>query len=163
MARKRQARRCKARRSDGQPCRAYAITGGVVCAAHGGRAPRVRQEARVRHVRAALRVAFAKADARWRREAEEWQVGRILAVADLLGISPADVTPLLMGWCVIEYGIPGEETMPQIRVDRRYGPRSRAQLATRAARQAARKAAAADPRATSRNTLPGGTPPAATR
>ena len=55
MAPNRQARRCKARRSDGQPCRAYAIIGGVVCAAHGGRAPRVRQAARVRHVRGAAR------------------------------------------------------------------------------------------------------------
>lgn len=38
-------RRCTARRSSGDPCRAWAIRGGSVCAVHGGRAPQVRQRA----------------------------------------------------------------------------------------------------------------------
>lgn len=142
MARKRQARRCKARRSDGQPCRAYAITGGVVCAAHGGSAAHVRYQARLRQVRASLRLAFDQADARWRREAVEWQVRRFLGAASILGISPADVTLGDILYLVIEGQLPGEADAPRIRVDRRYGPRTPAQLATRAARQAARKVAA---------------------
>lgn len=42
------AQRCTAHRSDGEPCRAYAITGGRVCVYHGGKAPQVREAARKR-------------------------------------------------------------------------------------------------------------------
>jgi hypothetical protein len=38
--------RCTARRSDGQPCQATAIKGGLVCLAHGGSAPQVQLPAR---------------------------------------------------------------------------------------------------------------------
>jgi len=80
VARKRQARRCRAHRSDGRPCKAYAI----------------------------------------------------------LGVSPEHVTPGDLLWLAVDDQIPREDAMPKIRVDRRPGPRTRAQLATRAARQAAR-------------------------
>ncbi len=39
-------RRCHARRTDGEPCRRYAIRGGVVCRVHGGAAPQVVANAR---------------------------------------------------------------------------------------------------------------------
>jgi hypothetical protein len=143
VARKRQARRCEARRSDGQPCGAFAITGGWVCAAHGGSARRVRHAARARQVRDTLNLAFGQAYQRWRREAGEWQVRRFLAAASILGVSPADVTPGDILYLVWEGQLPGEASAPRIRVDRRYGPRTRGQLATRAARQAERKALAA--------------------
>lgn len=39
-------RRCHARRTDGEPCRRYAIRGGVVCRVHGGAAPQVIANAR---------------------------------------------------------------------------------------------------------------------
>ena len=56
MARKRQALKCSGHRSgDGQPCEAYAINGGKVCAAHGGRAPQVKAAA-------VLNVAERKAE-----------------------------------------------------------------------------------------------------
>jgi hypothetical protein len=145
VARKRQARRCHARRSDKEPCKAYAILGGTVCAAHGGNARRVRHAAAFHYWHARLGYAYDVAYKRWRREAENWQVRRILAAASILGISPERVTPGDLLWLGVEGRIPGEDTMPQIRVDRRYGPRTRAQLATRAARQAARKAAATAP------------------
>lgn len=48
MARVRQARPCRARRRDGQPCRCYAINGGFVCRAHGGTLPVVQRKARER-------------------------------------------------------------------------------------------------------------------
>lgn len=42
------AQRCTAHRSDGEPCKAWAITGGDVCVYHGGKAPQVREAARKR-------------------------------------------------------------------------------------------------------------------
>ena len=39
---------CGATRTNGQPCRAWAIHGGTVCATHGGRAPQVVEAARRR-------------------------------------------------------------------------------------------------------------------
>jgi hypothetical protein len=141
VARNRQALRCSARRTDGQPCGAYAITGGTVCAAHGGSAPAVRASAQLRYWSARTGYAFDTAYKRWRGEVREWQVPRVLAAAGVLGISPAEVTEFELGYLAVDGRIPGEDTMPAVRVDRRYGPRTRAQLATRAARQAARKAA----------------------
>lgn len=43
--RERPAVRCSAKRTDGQPCKAWAIHGGTVCRAHGGSAPQVRAKA----------------------------------------------------------------------------------------------------------------------
>lgn len=44
-SRYRQRERCSARRSDGEPCQAWAIHGAAVCSAHGGRAPEVARKA----------------------------------------------------------------------------------------------------------------------
>lgn len=46
---------CRAHRSDGRPCRRWAIRGAAVCPAHGGRAPQVRRAAAER-VRVAVEV-----------------------------------------------------------------------------------------------------------
>lgn len=46
MAKRRQARKCTGRRTDGNPCGNYAVNGATVCAAHGGRAPQVKAKAR---------------------------------------------------------------------------------------------------------------------
>ena len=141
MARKRPACRCGARRSDGQPCRAYAITGGRVCRVHGGGAPQVRRMARIRSIEASLWPAVDRALDRQRRETFDWQVTRVLGAASLLGVPPDQMTAGDILLCVVDGVLPGEDSMPALRVDRRYGPRSRRQLATRAARQAQRKAA----------------------
>src|SRR5437763_16940592 len=53
-ARLRPGVRCAAHRAEGRPCRAWAIHGGWVCAAHGGRAPQVRYAAQRRLEMAAL-------------------------------------------------------------------------------------------------------------
>ena len=42
-----QARRCTAKRSNGQPCKRWAIKGAMVCTAHGAAAPQVRAKAAV--------------------------------------------------------------------------------------------------------------------
>lgn len=40
--------RCGARRSNGEPCRKWAIRGGTVCPTHGGSAPQVQRGAKLR-------------------------------------------------------------------------------------------------------------------
>ena len=112
-----------------------------MCTAHGGSAPQVRAEARVRHWEARIKYAVDQAYDRWQRELTDWEARRILGAASVLGIDPADVTAGDLLWCVVEYGLPGTDTMPRLRVDGRYGPRTRAQLAARAARQGTREAA----------------------
>ena len=73
MARARQARRCRARRRDGQPCGCYAINGGVTCRVHGGTLPRVKRKARER----LIEVDAARAFGAWLRspayrEYQDW-------------------------------------------------------------------------------------------
>jgi hypothetical protein len=46
----RQALACTARRSDGSPCRAWAMTGQVVCSTHGGRSPQAKAAAKRRGI-----------------------------------------------------------------------------------------------------------------
>ena len=60
MARIRPARPCGARRTNGEPCRNFAMLGGRVCHAHGGRAPQVRQAARRRLTEAAVMNVLAR-------------------------------------------------------------------------------------------------------
>lgn len=92
--------------------------------AHGGGAPQVRHEARVRRFEESVRKAFDLAYARWLEECREWQVQRIVTTSMLLGIPPAEVTAIDFVLCRMEHGVPeGEDTRPKIRVDRRYGPR----------------------------------------
>lgn len=124
MARVRPANRCTARRTNGQPCGNYSIHGGTVCAAHGGRSPQVRAAARARVVESQLRRGFAVSWARHRRALAEWNVDRIVATAELLGMPVEKVTRADIVECHLRYGWPplsGGE--PQIKYDRRYGPR----------------------------------------
>jgi hypothetical protein len=72
MARIRQARRCSARRKDGQPCGNYAIIGGRVCRIHGGAAPQVRRKAKERLLMAACYRALVRlSNSRSAREHQE--------------------------------------------------------------------------------------------
>lgn len=48
---------CSAHRSDGEPCPNYAMAGSTVCHAHGGRAPQVRDSARVKLLEARAQQA----------------------------------------------------------------------------------------------------------
>jgi hypothetical protein len=125
VARMRQARRCRAHRGDGQPCRAWAMMGGFVCRAHGGSASRVRYAAHCRLTEANCLREFEVTYARLLRELAAWHWERVTVTAQLLGIRPADVRPSDIGVCRGWFGVPaGPETAPRIRHDRRFGPRA---------------------------------------
>jgi hypothetical protein len=59
VAKIRQARRCRAHRRDGRPCRCYAVTGAFVCRMHGGAAGQVKRKARERVVEQSARRLLA--------------------------------------------------------------------------------------------------------
>lgn len=50
MARRRQARKCSAKRTDGEPCESFAVTGAHVCRSHGGSAGQVLRKAAQRRL-----------------------------------------------------------------------------------------------------------------
>lgn len=52
--------RCTAHRTNGEPCGNYAMTGGRVCHAHGGRAPAVRKAAQRRLLEARMHKEIAE-------------------------------------------------------------------------------------------------------
>lgn len=124
MARVRQARRCRARRTNGQPCRAWAINGGYVCRAHGGATRAAKRAAEWRLVRASVWREYRAEQERLARELARWQASRVVVAASLLGIAAQDVTERDIFWCAIWHGIPGGPR-PQRRRDRRYGRRAR--------------------------------------
>ncbi len=69
---RRQAQRCTARsKRTGEPCQAYAIEGGTICAAHGGRAPQVKRKAAERLEPAAAEQAVVTYGLP--REIDPWQ------------------------------------------------------------------------------------------
>src|SRR3954447_5674751 len=89
MARVRQARRCTARRTNGMPCRCYAIVGGRTCRVHGGAAGQVRAAAHRRVLEARTTVICAREAARHELDLILWQHARREVAAQLLGL-PAD-------------------------------------------------------------------------
>ena len=124
MSRVRQARRCRAHRSDGQPCRAWAISGGFVCRAHGGATTAARMAAERRLDHASVWRAFRAAQQRLADDTAAWQADRILTAASRLGVPAAEVTERDIRRCRFLYGVPSAPR-PQMRQDRRYGRRVR--------------------------------------
>jgi hypothetical protein len=83
VARKRQARKCKGHRRDGEPCGNYAMTGGLVCTMHGGKSPQAlaAAERRVTEEKAqALAARFVIPVRTTAREALTEELGRVTAL-----------------------------------------------------------------------------------
>jgi hypothetical protein len=92
----RQALRCKATNSAGDPCEAYSILGGEVCVAHGGAAPQVRQAAkrRLAEKRALRQLGDVEVDEiRDPIRAMKQTVAEVVALKDHLA-SMLDATPM---------------------------------------------------------------------
>lgn len=119
MARKRPAVHCRANRTNGEPCRAWAIVGGTVCWAHGGAASQVQHAAYVALVEARLRRAFAHDWARLEHEVREWQIRRYVFAAMALNIPVEQVDEAAIWWAYSEAGR-RSEPRPVIRHDRRF-------------------------------------------
>jgi hypothetical protein len=88
----RQARRCSAHRTNGEPCSGWAIKGGSVCRTHGGAAPQTLQAARMRLLAAAdpaaaelVRIALN------RKEPRAVQLAAIRDLLDRAGLSARQV------------------------------------------------------------------------
>jgi len=124
VARVRQARRCSARRTNGEPCRAYAIVGGTVCRVHGGSAPQVRHAAYVAAFEARARRQFESDLRRLAKRRQDWMIRRIVITSLLLDIPPEKVDRWDIILCHVEHGVPELEdsapTFATLPRDRRF-------------------------------------------
>jgi hypothetical protein len=127
MARVRPARRCRARsKRTGLPCGAFAVVGAVVCRMHGAAASRVRVAAAQRLERLALERAMVHAEQLLAVRIEAWIAERREVAGELLGKPAEEVTPEDVRHCSLVYGRPDPyDPGPQLRLDRRFGPRRR--------------------------------------
>ncbi len=118
MPRTRWAVPCRAHRSDGQPCGAWAIRG---VGTHGGASPNARATARERLVQDDFHRAYEGERRAYEQRLRGWQVTRIVAAAELLDMDPARVAaaPVLVGFAEYwHHAVPPAE--PTMRSDRRY-------------------------------------------
>lgn len=120
MAKVRQARKCRARRTDGHPCQGWAIVGATVCRAHGGAAPQVQRAAYYANFEQWAYRVFEHEMQRQHRARVEWMARRIAVVSSLLGVPVEQVTEAHIWECIILHGEPrySEPVMPPR--DRRY-------------------------------------------
>lgn len=134
MARVRQRARCAASCTDGTPCDAYAITGGRVCSAHGGRAPQVVVAAKLRLLEDSVDRQIEQAHRSHRERLIDWWAARVTWVADQIGEDPVQLAQEAAGrrwWVSLSRPLdtewpPGlrDADEPVLRFDRRYGPRT---------------------------------------
>lgn len=77
---------CKAKRTNGQPCKAQAIKGGRVCRTHGGAAPQVREAARERLLALVDPALGVLARAVRKRKSAQWEPSatELRAVSEIL-------------------------------------------------------------------------------
>lgn len=135
MTRRRWRHRCRAERVSGDPCRAWAISGGTVCTAHGGASPQVRRAAEVRLAELSLRRALDHARTRHAQVRQTWLIARVRWAAGALGRDPAEVAvelarPFGSVFLLVPAGVEWpaglrDEDEPRLKFDRRYGRRSR--------------------------------------
>ena len=90
--------RCQAHRSNGDPCKRWAIVGGTVCPTHGGSAPQVRAAA-IKRIQSRVLSAV---DIAWKMiESEDVPAATrarlLIDMQDRAGLKPADVHVLAPG------------------------------------------------------------------
>lgn len=106
MPRIRWAVKCHAHKRGNVPCAAWAVRGATVCPAHGGSLARTRQAARARLAEAVMARGFAQMRVKFERQRLDFEVGRILVTAELLGIPIERVTSADVLACHLEHGTP---------------------------------------------------------
>lgn len=97
MARRRQGIRCSGHRTDGTPCKAWAVNGGGVCSAHGGLAPQVKAAAQANLIAARAGRLLHRLDAppcSDPLEALQRLAGRALALEEVIGKLVNDLTEI---------------------------------------------------------------------
>ncbi|WP_131802460.1 hypothetical protein [Parafrankia soli] len=121
MPRVRWAVPCRAHRTDGSPCRAYAIRGGRVCRAHGGASPNARQVANTRMILDDFHRAFDREAKTLGERKTAWRVNRIIEAARHLEMDPVEVarSPVLVGFAE-GWGKYSPPPAPERRDDHRF-------------------------------------------
>lgn len=120
MARVRQALRCHAHRSDGEPCGNYAIVGGTVCRMHGGAAAHVRAAADRRMVDRRFAAMMAAQMHRYTERRRRWLEQAVMVAAEVFEIEPEQVTDYDLTLARVAVRLPAP---PEPTIDARYGPR----------------------------------------
>jgi len=113
--------RCRARRSNGTPCSAWAIRGGRVCHTHGGASPNARATAQERLLVDDFHRAYDGERRAYELRLREWWVGRVLAAAELLDADPVELAGnrFMVAFAERWYDAPPPPE-PQMRRDGRY-------------------------------------------
>lgn len=105
--------RCSAHRTNGDPCKAYAVRGATVCVTHGGAAPRVREAAarRVAEEKAAVKMRLFAAPvdidpANALLELVQWTAGEVRYWrVEVARIAEDDTASLTWGQTKAEQGV----------------------------------------------------------
>jgi hypothetical protein len=127
MAKTRQAQHCTARKTDGEPCKAWAMRGTKVCRVHGGQAPQVQAAAAERlAVEAANRLAIPveTTAAEALQDGLARANGQVIYLAELVG----QLTPEELAWGIRER-----------RVHTRQGPAGESSVTSMTATQGERQ------------------------
>jgi|SRR5690606_17209475 len=127
---------CSARRTNGQPCRAWAVTGGKVCVTHGGAARQVRFAGKVEFVEQDYRRQFDASVEMWRNRLVKWWARRVVFLAEVTGEDSAKLAAKVADpverrflWALLPDGVRWPaglraEDEPQFELNRHVGRRS---------------------------------------
>lgn len=94
--------------------------------AHGGSAPAVREAARHRAFETEIERRFQADWTRYERRLQLWRHSRVVEAARLLDMAPETITPVMIGYCISEFGRPAPlDQQPQFESRRRTTPHTK--------------------------------------